>query len=241
MKKQPEKKEKEKKVVLHKKKPLSEEQRIKNLFRDRATVTLDLGCGENKMPGAIGVDFRAMNGVEIVQNLSLFPWRSIPTECADVVYTSHLLEHINPAPSNPQLSALIKLLVGKKAITQTDVDTHIGEHEFLGGFLRFCDEVWRTLKPGGQFISTFPFASSPGFWQDPTHINGITHVTLAYLDPLAKVEGTEQYYGLYNIYRPMPWKIVRCFYDINGFLEVCLEKRRIDKSYRVTSNSGMGK
>lgn len=211
-----------------------------NIFKDKAITFIDLGCGENKRPGSIGVDFRAMEGVDIVQDLGLFPWRNIPDEAADVVYTSHLLEHINPDPANPQLASLIDLLVSKRLVTKGEIDETVGDYRFLGGFIRFCDEVWRILKPGGQFISTLPFGGSPGYWQDLTHINGLSHVSFAYLDPLAKVDGTGPYYGLYQIYRPMPWKIVKCFYDINsGFLEVALEKRRIDPTYHVTSNNGM--
>jgi len=76
---------------------ISEKQRIKNLFRDKASTRIDLGCGENKMPGSIGVDFRQMKGVDIVQNLTLFPWENLPSKCTDTVMSSHLLEHINPA------------------------------------------------------------------------------------------------------------------------------------------------
>ena len=78
------KSKKGKKVII------SEKQRIKNLFCDKATVILDLGCGGNKRPGAIGVDFRKMNGVDIVQDLSLYPWSSLPDECADVLSLSHV-------------------------------------------------------------------------------------------------------------------------------------------------------
>lgn len=227
-------------VVLNKKKaPVSEGQRIKNLLRDKATVILDLGCGGNKRPGAIGVDFRKMDGVDIEQDLSLFPWRALPDECADVLSFSHVWEHINPVSPDPRLAELIDLLVGKKLVTKEEIEARVGDYRFLGGFLRFMDECWRITKPGGQIQSVFPFGGSPGYWQDPTHVNPITHVTLAYLDPLAKVEGTEQYYGLYQIYRTKPWKIVRCMYDINGFMEVCLEKRPIDKSYHVSEDGGL--
>lgn len=211
----------------------------KNVFKEKAVIHIDLGCGGNKRPGCIGVDFRKMEGVDVVQNLSLFPWKVIPDNTADVIYSSHLLEHINPDPANPQLAGLVDLLLAKRLVTKTEIEASVGDYRFLGGFIRFMDEVWRITKPGGQFISTFPFAGSPGYWQDPTHINPISHVTLAYLDPLSKVEGTNQYYGLYGIYRSMPWKIVRLFYGQEGFIEVCLEKRRIDKSYKVSSDNGM--
>lgn len=210
----------------------------RDIFKEKAVTFLDLGCGENKRQGCIGVDFRKAPGVDIVQDLTIFPWRSIPDNAADVIYTSHLLEHINPASSNPQLAELIDLLLKKKVLTKPEVNTQIGEYRFLGGFGRFMDEVWRITKPGGQFISTFPYAGSPGFWQDYTHTNGITHVTMAYFDPMSK-DSAGNYYNLYTIYRPLPWKIVKCFYDQNGFMEIAMEKRLIDKSYNVASDSGM--
>lgn len=217
-------------------KKISEEKRIRDLLRDKANVILDLGAGENKAPGTIGIDFRRMRGVDIVQDLSKYPWHSIPNECADVVRTSHLMEHINPAPANPQLAGLIKLLLEKGLVKKSDIDTFVGDYEFLGGFVKFMDECWRILKPGGQAQHVFPFAGSPGYWQDPTHINPISHVTLAYFDPLAKDSGGNLYH-LYSIYRPKPWKLLRCFYDTSGFVEIALEKRLIDPSYHTLGNT----
>ena len=205
------------------------------IFKEKAIVRVDLGCGENKMPGTIGIDFRQANGVDIVQDLTMFPWQAVPTEIADVVMSSHLLEHINPDSPDPRLAGLIDLLLAKSLVTKGEIDRSVGEYRFLGGFMRFMDEVWRMLKPGGQFISTFPYAGSPGYWQDPTHVNPITHVTMAYFDPMAKDSGGHMY-NLYTIYRPKPWKIVKCFYDQNGFMEIAMEKRLIDKSYRVADD-----
>jgi SAM-dependent methyltransferase len=126
----------------------------------------------------------------------------------------------------------------KGLIKKEDVNTFVGDYEFLGGFIRFMDECWRVLKPGGQAQHVFPYAGSPGFWQDPTHINAISHVTMAYFDPLAKDSGGNLYH-LYTIYRPKPWKILRCYYDTNGFMEIAMEKRKIDPSYHVTQDNGM--
>ena len=212
--------------------------KVDNIWSKKTNLFIDLGCGENKKPGCIGVDFRSMPGVDIVQNLSKFPWNNIPNDVADVIYSSHLLEHINPDPSNPQLAGLIDLMLEKKLVTKEEINNNVGDYEFLGGFVRFMDEVWTKLKPGGQFISTFPFAFSPGYAQDPTHLNPISHVTLTYFDPLAK-DPSGNMYNLYTIYRPLPWKILRCFYDQNGFVEVALEKRKIDKSYNISSENGM--
>lgn len=231
---------KQNKATSQKRKPLSEKERLNLIFNsNNQGVKIDLGCGETKQPGWVGVDFREMPGVDIVQDLTKFPWTKLPDECANMVMTSHLLEHINPASNNPQLAGLIKLLLAKKKISQAEVDAFIGEYEFLGGFIRFMDECWRILKPGGVAIHTFPYAGSHGYWQDPTHINPINETTLTYFDPLAKDEKSGQYYGLYNIYRPQPWKIEKYYFNTVGFVEVQLSKRAIDKSYKVSSAHGL--
>jgi SAM-dependent methyltransferase len=221
-------------------KKISEEQRIKNLLREKANVILDLGCGENKCPGTIGVDFRKMKGVDIVCDLAKYPWKELPDKCADVIRTSHLLEHINPAPANPQLAGLIKLLLEKGLVKKSDIDAFVGDYEFLGGLISFMDEAWRVLKPGGQAQHVFPYAGSNGYWMDPTHLNPMTHVTMAYFDPLAK-DSSGHLYNLYTIYRPKPWKLLRCYYDTVGFTEICMERREIDPSYHVVENNGINK
>jgi len=202
-------------------------------------VRCDLGCGFRKAAGFVGVDFRKGPGVDIVQDLSLFPWREIPDDVASIVMTSHLNEHINPASSNPQLAALINLLKSKGVLTEKEVDSTVGEYNFLGGFIRFMDEVWRITKVGGKFMMSHPYAGSPGYWQDPTHINPINQATYAYFDPFAKEPVSGQFYGLYGIYRPKPWKLVSCSYTTYGNMEVLLEKRDIDPSYNVSTDNGL--
>lgn len=209
-----------------------------NIWTENSQIHIDLGCGENKQRGMIGVDFRKMKGVDVVQDLTTFPWNNIPDNIADVIMSSHLLEHINPASPDPRLASLIDLLIEKKIVSQEEINNSVGDYRFLGGFIRFMDEVWAKLKDGGQFISTFPYAGSPGYWQDPTHVNPISHVTLSYFDPLARDSGGNLY-NLYTIYRPKPWKVLRCFYDTNGFIEIALEKRKIDPSYHTTSDNCM--
>lgn len=201
-------------------------------------VKIDLGCGGNKQPGWIGVDFRKEAGVDIVQDLSKFPWTELPDECASIVMTSHLLEHINPDSPDPRLAGLVDLLLSKKVVSKKEIEAYVGDYRFLGGFVRFMDEVWRILKPGGQFMNTFPMAGSPGYWQDPTHVNPINEVTLTYFDPLAK-DAAGNTYNLYYIYRPKPWKIQAAAYQLNGFMEMVMEKRKIDKSYRTADNANI--
>jgi len=101
------------------------------------------------------------------------------------------------------------------------VASHLVEHinPAKGIFLGFMNEVWRVMKVGGQFMIALPYAGSFGYWQDPTHCNGCNEATWAYFDP-------EHASGLYNIYTPKPWKINQNVWQINGNMEVVLEKRR---------------
>jgi predicted SAM-dependent methyltransferase len=55
-------------------------------------LVLDIGCGKNKTPGAIGLDSRPFPGVDIVADLEgKLP---IPDNTYDVVYANQVLEHV---------------------------------------------------------------------------------------------------------------------------------------------------
>lgn len=55
--------------------------------------TLDIGCGSNKTPGAVGMDIHPYEGVDIVHNLEKYPWPQSDSEY-DKVVCSHVIEHI---------------------------------------------------------------------------------------------------------------------------------------------------
>jgi len=58
---------------------------------------VDLGCGRNKQPGALGVDIHRFDGVDRVIDLEKVPWE-LPSNQFDVVYMLQVLEHLqNPA------------------------------------------------------------------------------------------------------------------------------------------------
>ena len=58
-------------------------------------INLDVGCGFNKNPGFIGMDKRAVDGVDIIHDAESLPWPLKDESCA-VVVMSHLIEHIKP-------------------------------------------------------------------------------------------------------------------------------------------------
>jgi hypothetical protein len=66
-----------------------------DLFKEHSGAKLDVGCGENKQPGWIGMDKRRVKGVDIVHDVQNFPW-PVPDDSCFQVLLSHLWEHIEP-------------------------------------------------------------------------------------------------------------------------------------------------
>lgn len=196
---------------------------VERIIESKKAVSLDIGCGASKAPGFIGMDVRPLPGVDIVHNLEKYPW-PLPDNTFNVVHASHVLEHITPNNTDPRLVGLFELLIAKGVISKADVKKYVGEYEIFGNFIRFMDEVWRITKEGGQFHFVVPYAGSTGYWQDPTHVNPVTEITVMYFDPTHAS-------GLWNIYKPKPWKFeINAADQHNGFLEVVLRKLN-DKDY----------
>lgn len=199
---------------------------IEQLLKERSGIRLDIGGGGNPQPGFVNMDVRALDGVDIVWNATRFPW-PLPDESVLVAMASHLIEHIPPFGPDPRLLGLIQLLLNKKLISEDEVAEYIGDTSSTPMFIRFMDEVWRVLKPDGEFAIACPHGYSPGFLQDPTHTNEVSEATFAYFDPLEPNTGGM----LYRIYRPKPWRIKYISWSPAANIEVVLAKRREDRSY----------
>jgi SAM-dependent methyltransferase len=106
------------------------------------------------------------------------------------------------------------------------IASHLVEHinPVNFGFIKFMDEVWRVMKPGGEFMIAAPHGMSPGYIQDPTHCNQVSEITWAYFDPLEPNTGGL----LYDIYHPKPWRIKHLSWSPVANIEVVLVKRLED-------------
>lgn len=70
---------------------------VRNLLKKRTTRFVDIGCGANKQgKDWFGIDYRALPGVDLVQDLEVFPWK-VPSESFSMAVCSHVVEHINPS------------------------------------------------------------------------------------------------------------------------------------------------
>lgn len=65
---------------------------------EREGVAIDLGCGIRKQPGAIGMDIARIPGsVDLLGDVTrTLPFRD---SCADRVYASHIVEHLDDLPA----------------------------------------------------------------------------------------------------------------------------------------------
>lgn len=59
-------------------------------------IFLDIGCSDHKTKGSVGMDIRAVEGVDIVHNIEVTPW-PLPDACCLRILASHIIEHLDPA------------------------------------------------------------------------------------------------------------------------------------------------
>lgn len=203
---------------------------LDELLDIRAGILLDIGCGGNKKGSEfVGMDLRPLPGVDIVHDVTNFPW-PLPDESVLTAVCSHLVEHIPPHPPDSRLIKLIELLIRKGLITDKEAQEQLGDwQDNTPRFIRFMDEVWRVLKPNGQFAIVCPHGYSPGQLQDPSHINSNNEITWVYFDPLEKVSNPPG--ALWSIYKPKPWALENISYSYTANMEVLLRKRRDDYSF----------
>jgi len=55
---------------------------------------LDLGCGNKKRPGAVGIDFNSRTAADVIHNLNVFPY-PLESTLFDEVYLDNVLEHLD--------------------------------------------------------------------------------------------------------------------------------------------------
>lgn len=143
-------------------------------------IKLDLGCGNHPRPGFEGVDMFAEQA-KWHQNLFEFPWPWGDGQCAEL-YCSHFIEHIP------------MLYVDDKNNT-----SHMPSEKSVDLMVRFFDECWRVLAPGGRMTIVWPNVRSDRAFQDPTHRRFIPPMMVAYLNQTWRtLNGLTHYLGTCN-------------------------------------------
>ncbi len=80
---------------------------------------LDLGCGKNKWPGAIGIDFANFPDIDIKWNLDHYPY-PIKDDSFDKIILHHSIEHLE----NPERTLKEVFRIGKNGCIVEIVSPH---------------------------------------------------------------------------------------------------------------------
>jgi SAM-dependent methyltransferase len=125
------------------------------------TPTLDVGCGNAKIPGALGIDAVAGTQADVVHDLNRLPW-PVPDAAFDVIRLWSVLEHLDDTlavlaevhrVARPDALVIIGVPHFSSANAYTD-PTH--RHHFSGRFLDY-------LVPGTELFEHFGFYGSVRF------------------------------------------------------------------------------
>lgn len=122
-------------------------------FLTNLPMKINLGAGSEPTEGWVNVDWIKGEGIDVEQNLLMFPW-PFDDGCANEIKAIDVLEHM------PNYTPDSKATV-----------------------IAFVEECHRILEPGGSLTIQVPHWNSPNMWIDPTHVRGFDVKSLDYFDP----------------------------------------------------------
>ena len=124
-------------------------------------LLLDLGCGQNRLDGFIGIDSHPADD---------------QTMLGDVSCDVYIADSKGLVPNNP--------LSGKLADNSVSMiySSHFMEHVYKDEWQHLWKDLYRICKPGAIVVTVFPYGNSVGAFQDPTHQQFLFPETFLYFD-----------------------------------------------------------
>jgi len=154
---------------------------------------LNLACGNHRLEGFKGIDIASLDTVDYVMDLQKYPW-DIESNSVDEVYCSHYIEHI---PHSNVASDLAVVLEKSNSFEEFKENIMKPEFQHPGdGLIRFVNELYRILKPGGKATIIAPYYSSMRSFGDPTHKRYICDFTVSYFNKEARESMGLGHYGI---------------------------------------------
>ena len=174
--------------------------KTKSILNKRKLSYVDIGCGGNKQgPEWYGIDYRALPGVDLVQDLEKFPWK-VPSESFHTAISNHVIEHINPSHGifiNFMNEAWRILKPGGEIIIGAPYATSVGMFRDPTHCNFINEETWSYFDPEDQlYHGSLYHIYSPLPWRikiNTWHSSGNIEVVLVKRDILPEHNVDKEY------------------------------------------------
>lgn len=122
--------------------------KVTPLRKIKKTINLDIACGFNKQPNFIGMDKRAVEGVDIVHDIEVIPW-PVKTESVSIALLSHILEHVDPRKFLDIIAELWRILIpdGQAMIAVPYANSFGGHQDPTHMRPGFNEGTWQYFDP----------------------------------------------------------------------------------------------
>jgi len=155
-------------------------------------VKVDLACGDRKKSeDYIGVDIAKTEAVDIIHDLNIFPW-PFEDNSVDEVFCSHYIEHIPHKDAYSEIKSVLNKCTSFEEFKRAFLDK--GPEK--DGLIKFFDELYRILKPGGKAELIAPYYTSVRSFGDPTHERFISDWTPLYINKQWREQNKLSHYGI---------------------------------------------
>ncbi len=126
---------------------------ITGLIDTSKTPTLDVGCGNDKIPGAVGIDLVAGPQIDIVHDLDRMPW-PVQTSAFDVIRLWSVMEHLHDVVAVMEEVHRVArpgaiVLIGTPHFSSANAYTDPTHVHFLSG--RFLDYFVQGTEMSGHY------------------------------------------------------------------------------------------
>jgi SAM-dependent methyltransferase len=129
------------------------------VVKEAPIIKLDLGCGKNKAAGFLGIDRRSFEGVDGVTDLTKDKW----------VFHRKDFEGLIPSEDHVNLD---KWILPDSSVTEVHCShflEHLNHNQQSPQRVKFMNELWRVLIPGGKATIITPHWASNRAYGDFTH------------------------------------------------------------------------
>ncbi len=146
---------------------------------------IDLACGASKKEGYFGIDVAAIEGVDLVHDLTIYPW-PLEDNSVELLNCTHYIEHI----PHQEWGALLKESNSFEEFKEKAL------YDTRDGVIKFIDEIYRIMKKKGKVTISAPYVSSMRSYGDPTHTRYMHDMSFYYFNKDWRDQNKLSHYGI---------------------------------------------